>query len=848
MPQNVKISLAGITRHTSHLNAADGESATLINLTLQNGTLHPIPVQQPIYTLTSGRKLIYIHRNASYENWLTYDGNTLFFEAVEDSTTISPATRQTAIYAITGLHKIESIGNILILFSDKKEYILFKDGQYHYLGERPPFPEIVFSLYGGASCPERWCDIDPPMADAFSYFDATNKNRVTDTVIGAINEELNYTKNVGRFSFPFFVRYALRLFDDSIAYHSAPVLLMPSEDLYVHITRSQNHDKKFTDFFYQIHKAEVTLHYDLSAYDISKWSDIVKSIDIFISEQIPRFNQNGEIPRIINNNGDWFLELPKYSDAEFKTKLEENALFYLVYSIKLKQGINTSSGDIVPESKIMQNLVFQEQATDDFNSHCTLQPGCSYVYNSKLHIANIRQTLFPGFAPFHKTDSTIPLPLLSVDTYTSIKTDTGDAIVHRHDEMANARAYLNPYLYYPDSRAFQMVIVWHTTNGLFKKTITLTPHKFLNGAYALLSHIQNDVPFDGTPGNVDSGTKNNYQYYPNKIQVSELNNPFTFPANQIYTIGNGQIIGMAAATTALSAGQFGQFPLYTFTDEGIWASETGGSAYSSQHPVTRDVCNNPDSITQIDNAIIFATDKGVMLLSGSSTVYISMQLDGSVFELDALPQLSALIDNSDTVQVAHAISPLHFISYLKKSRIGYNYTLNQIIISNTDPAVNYIYIYSLQQKQWNIQARNYLYMLNSYPYLYTTDTENNIYNLSRPPRPEEVITATPVLLVTRPLKIIPDTYKRIVNLILRSNQQRIDGRQYITLLYGSNDTETWTLVAGSQETSRTPLRPITPHGSPFKYYIVVYLGSLLPTSSISHIDILIDTDYTDKLR
>ena len=103
--------------------------------------------------------------------------------------------------------------------------------------------------------------------------------------------------------------------------------------------------------------------------------------------------------------------------------------------------------------------------------------------------------------------------------------------------------------------------------------------------------------------------------FQNKIYTSEVNNPFNFPVSGINTLGVGEILGIASATKALSQGQFGQFPLYAFTNEGIWALEVSNAGtYSSKQVVTRDVCNNPAGITQIDGAIVFTTDRGVMIL------------------------------------------------------------------------------------------------------------------------------------------------------------------------------------------------------------------------------------------
>ena len=101
-------------------------------------------------------------------------------------------------------------------------------------------------------------------------------------------------------------------------------------------------------------------------------------------------------------------------------------------------------------------------------------------------------------------------------------------------------------------------------------------------------------------------------------------------------------MGISTAAKALSQGQFGQFPLYAFTDEGVWALEVNSSGgYSAKQPITRDVCISSDSITQIDTAVLFATDRGIMEISGSQTQCLTDIINGNdFFSLDRLPGLS----------------------------------------------------------------------------------------------------------------------------------------------------------------------------------------------------------------
>ena len=53
------------------------------------------------------------------------------------------------------------------------------------------------------------------------------------------------------------------------------------------------------------------------------------------------------------------------------------------------------------------------------------------------------------------------------------------------------------------------------------------------------------------------------------IKVSEAENPLIFPAKNSVQVGSSAIFALAANTQPISEGQFGEAPLYAFTDEGV---------------------------------------------------------------------------------------------------------------------------------------------------------------------------------------------------------------------------------------------------------------------------------------
>ena len=150
---------------------------------------------------------------------------------------------------------------------------------------------------------------------------------------------------------------------------------------------------------------------------------------------------------------------------------------------------------------------------------------------------------------------------------------------------------------------------------------TLSEHKYLNGSFYLDPNLNNAIS-TSKPSNYvirDHG----YQDLQNVLFVSTHQNPFVFPVSSRITLPVGKILSVSSNTEAISQGQFGQFPLYAFTDDGIWALEVASDGkYTARQAVSREVAIN-SNIMQMDKALAFITAKGVSLLSGQNTEHIS---------------------------------------------------------------------------------------------------------------------------------------------------------------------------------------------------------------------------------
>lgn len=853
--QQKEIKYTGITARPSGYDSPDGDLATAINLTNENGNFVPISIPKKAFTTNVNETLIYIHKSKSYSNYILYnDSNEIIFRTIENGS-LGAAKSILLISDDDIIYQIESIGNVLCIFkSGGLSYHLYSDETYISLQDIPPRQILNFSIsaervsepatqgiFGVGYYPY---DIAIPYnkdvtGDAV-FLPGSEKDKVmqrikalTDTIFGVINKKIVQASEEGKFTFPALIRYALRLYDGSLIRHSAPIAAFSHDSSIICLAQEGViNGESFTAKGYSVRMYKYKLNCSINKLaGLDKWKDIIKSIDIFMSAPIYTIDINGYTAFGTKSNPNWldlgasdnstFINIP--NTAKFYDETPTTSLFYKIHSIQIED-LHLGT-EIRIDKDIIKTLTSQEVMTDDFRSNCSVTPSGGYVYNNRLNIFNIRTKLFEGFSlnEMNVKDSLENPGDKITDITIFIRKEDGQfAQVSTHYSAAET---MPNFFFYPERNATKAVLT-RENGSLFY--IKLTPHQGLNGAYYFLGpDITLHEPFTHE-------TKNNIEHSANQIKLSEVNNPFLFKAANSYSLGTGEILAISSATKALSQGQFGQFPLYAFTTEGIWALEVSEKGtYSARQPATRDVCNNPKSIMQLDGAIAFTTDQGIMLLSGSESKCISDILNGLVFDKSKLASFDKLLENIQLTTMPFSYIP--FKEYLKGCQMSFDYPNSRIFIFN--PVQPYSYVYNLKSNTWSIISESFKDTLNTYPDSYLSKENGDVVNLSsaNSSRPVNAI------IVTRPLKLdTPDLLKTITQAIHRGIFTKGDVK---SVLYGSRDGINFILVTSSTDHT---LR--STHGSPFKYFRFVIIAELSYGESISGTSIVFDTKQTNKLR
>ena len=140
-------SFKGINRSTDVALAQDGECVDIVNMRMSNGSLLPMP--QPVKVAQLGKEYsaIYWHGIAECYVAITNDTNSTLHFYDKDFAPIMMGDAMLAIDGLRGVKGVEFLGNIVCcMTAESIFYLLFEQGTYRALGERPAIPATDISV------------------------------------------------------------------------------------------------------------------------------------------------------------------------------------------------------------------------------------------------------------------------------------------------------------------------------------------------------------------------------------------------------------------------------------------------------------------------------------------------------------------------------------------------------------------------------------------------------------------------------------------------------------------------------------------------------------------------------
>lgn len=966
MIQDVKF--LGLSHSPSDYEAQDGELATCLNLINEDGALHPIPHPEVVdkeITIPDGATIELVHK-------VTHDQDIHSHYIVRNSDDtwywLERGGNGTAhTIDLSGFHvnAVTAVGNILSFVGDNSTmYAYWSANDYI------PFDLTAFSYSAtitnqkdeqvnvSANLADDWDDAFEKNSRFNNNVDVSYKGAsIIFTALDALVNQQLQSKGKEYFKYTSFGVLAVLLYDGTTYTNiSTPFILAPRTSFNKFIWYQDN---KACGTSTSIHTHTINVQMNIP----KGLEDLILGVDVFLTPS-ESFIDTEKRTRGISRNKCYLwndkmasgvnCDIFSMMSADKVRDTFENTTFYLSVSIPREK-----FGTDVQLQRILQTeqpLSLADLKRSSFGGQCAI------TYNNRLHIANIKQSIYNAFdtnilcnrKTIENTSSTAfgATPYVSYDSlylngYFDIPVDTlttdyvCDAVfrVSISENSIKRDVYykgklqypISPILAYPSLLATQMQIYFYLPryDKYFSKTVSLRPSNTFGMSYYL--HVNGsrhtdtavdrqsstsledmgfgeraDVASDdkselsdymyrfhddeGLPTFIQKcrykllrkeksssiGNTTTYQYYwdetpidttdlteitkaqydealsrvstdryvsqhPNVVKVSESENPLVFPASGSVQIGSSIIHALAANTRPISEGQFGDAPLYAFTDEGVWVLmlSTDGT-YVSRQPVNREICTNPKGILQIDNAILYPTERGIMLQQGSESVCIT----------DALYDYNAPFDftklyKSDYAKKVLAVNGtpeaevqyIPFVAYLPNADMIYNYYDNRIILFN--PEYPYAYVYSLKSKMWTTMSSNFKARVNIYPDAYAINQDGKIVDAYV----KQPLADVPYFLCSRPLSLSSKEVHKTMFAFVTRGYFNVGLGKCGMILYGSNDLFNWFAIHTSVNRRLGGMA-----GSPYKYFRIALIGKLSPDESISGLSCVFQERWQNKLR
>ena len=885
--QNTNNFSKGMTNIPSDNICPDDSVAAEWNMIFRNR--EHCPIQQPINMQLFGEAsfyVIHIHKVSGKKHYIGINDNGYLVYLAEGQTAITTIGEYNDYTEET---QIVSLGNTLVVNIAGKEmrYFLWKfdTSKYLFIGNRMPNPNVTFSLgysFNGTAITNyttlarssgnysgiiNLYRIDNEYA--FNHVD--EKKADADAFIVGLYEKCKNKVNEKKgFCNPFFIRYALKLYDGSYTKISEPILMFPTVQNNLVFYKGDLVGTNSGDIASAVVLYCKLFYSNMNTFE--DWTDIIKSIAVFVTKPVDIVDTGLGIGKYANtasnslpNKFDTvskddimensstlniFHELVldydhiinayhKKPEADIINELKSSSVFYKLFEIDPEKKTDCKSVDELFRWEDLQNLTTLEQLDhDDYFSKCPIYADNIYIYNKKTHLSNVSRGYYEGAnigCNFMLTDASwLRADVIHIKTTYGIK-----KILHY---AFNSKE--NPFLYYfyPDTRAFKVDRLCRD-DGVWKliTSLTLKPHPMLNGAY----YMRNTLPTinDNLSGAIgvseykeieisSSYQSPDFEKLQNEVWVSEVNNPFVFNAQGVNTVGNGSVLGVISNTQAISQGQFGQFPLFCFTTEGVWTLETSSEGtYASAHPISREVCNNKSSITATDNLIFFTSEKGLMMINGAQVSCVSEQLSGKTYN-PTQQEISLYTENY--------IEPdISFLNFIRECKIAYDYRDNLLWITN--PNYYQCYILSIESGAFAMTTLPYPIsnVINDYPdnIILGHDNDENYYAYSLIGRDNINDDSRRInsFIVSRPMKIGDQNSLKcptMARLIGNFNDQAAIKLRFLA----SDDLVNW-------------VKMLSLRGRGFKYFKYnLIFENLLPTDTFSGIAERWQFKYQGKFR
>lgn len=505
--------------------------------------------------------------------------------------------------------------------------------------------------------------------------------------------------------------------------------------------------------------------------DLAEMNDL--KLNVYITRIHPLFNIELLVTEAKNVAMNYDKDIYPY---DFHKYYQDNDLFnqpfYLLDSFSLR-ALNANDGswgkDIVLSAANLERVIHNP----------TYQDTMSYmdIYSDNITEINNRWHLI---SPYNSTTDPNDINVIAGSDYDYLilrsKNSTYAKVSKRSSEeqgfLLTAPSSISTLIFVKDSNALSFPMKENTSLVLstYLQRSYSTTGDWLAGLKPYCNIKVSDFAYsEGKDFNPNEIVFEKGEIDYNRVQVSSLNTNLNYEYGNSYRFGSAdnRVFAINSAAIEMSDSKFGEFPVYVFTKEGIFAMQSGKeTVYSNIIPSpygTYDVIINPNTLA-VNGAVLYFTDKGLHALTNQGAKLLSAP-----------------------VHTAENRIP----DWMRTTQMIYLPEWNEVLC--TDLPNKKAYVYSLDNNVWSTRDIPEGYILNNDELVATSNEK--IYNLRNEKEQlddedtDVSLPNMPISLVTRPIKLGSMELKRAETIIVRfecPTEQTLNVE-----VEGSVDTKNW---------------------------------------------------------
>lgn len=403
---------------------------------------------------------------------------------------------------------------------------------------------------------------------------------------------------------------------------------------------------------------------------------LIKCVNVYSTVPTAPYRAN----EVVFDSSQYFAALASPDTAAY-TEYASNALFYKQFSMNLAE---TAQADrylqFGSSASIQARPVLQVDAGP------TQRFGEMLAYNNRLHYYDsVAHTLaYPAeFNPDGSTRTTATTKM----SY-KLKSGTQWAQVSASVPSTNPNRYL---VCCPDARIDRL--------GIGSTGYPMTPSNRYNFSFNFTRNMPTvTVQTGGANAYVDNPE-------PREVNVTGQLSPLEFPVEYSYDIG-GVVQNLVINNDNLTESQTGQWPIYAYTDRGVFAMEQGNGQvlYAKVTPVSMLVAES--NVASTPYGQFFISGGHLYNLKGKHAVIVSDALESEpnkeLRETDSYQEMF----NGDLYGIIGLESSVDFRTFCKNATVTFDPFADEIIVSNLSQTSGgydypYSYVLDLRRRQWH---------------------------------------------------------------------------------------------------------------------------------------------------